>query len=138
MSVAAHIEVSLYICQLSGWNLCTYVLLHDPAAIPCIGKDQFAIITCLPVACCGLLFEFQHAWGCRFDGFWAKLFTHTDVQCITNVFSTFLNSLSQLRQTVCQYDNSVMLLGYTCLLIDNYSNSTFIRVFLCLPLHGFT
>ena len=43
MSVAAHIEVSLYICQLSGWNLCTYVLLHDPAAIPCIGKDQFAI-----------------------------------------------------------------------------------------------
>ena len=31
---------------------------------------------CLPAACCGLLFEFQHALrGYRFDGFWVKAFT---------------------------------------------------------------
>ena len=41
---------------------------------------------------------FQHAWGCRFDGFWAKLFTDTDVRCITNDCVFHVHKLKRARE----------------------------------------
>ena len=59
----------------------------------------------------GWLFEFQHITCMDTDLVKnAKALPIQMIKYITNVFSTFLNSLSQLRQQItCRYDNSFCL-----------------------------